>query len=203
MRNIHLWITITVLSAAVICWGLWIMFKPHSAAHSDELLQNVLMEHIEYLPQVYRAHENYAEQLHNDTCAVLIYRYSSGMCTPCYRDDLMDLKEFVETIGRDRVLVLPAYPSNDRRSRMQVNSVTNGLRYKNIPADSLALPLHESEGEMRYFAVADAQGRVDMVFFPVKGHQNLTRRYLHEVAHFFSSHKDAKKESAGKQLIIF
>ncbi len=195
MQNKHLWIVVTVLSTVVICWGLWIMLKPRSAAQPAELLQGILMEHIEYLPGVYRAHENYAGQLQNDTCAVLIYRYSQNTCAPCFLEDLSDLGEFCKTIGRDNVMVLPAYPSNDRNSRMKMNSEINGLEYRNIPADSLALPIHKSEGEKRYFAVLDAQGRVGMVFFPVKGRQDLTRRYFREIARFFPAPPVTLKDS--------
>jgi hypothetical protein len=194
-QNKHLWVTVAALSAIVVCWGLWTMLKPYSTARPAESLQGILMEHIEYLPEVYHAHENYAGRMHNDTCAVLVYRYSSGMCNPCYQDDLMDLKEFIKTIDRNKALVLPAYPSNDRRSRMQMNSETNGLNYRNIPADSLTLPASASEGEKRYFAVINTQGRVGMVFFPTRGRSDLTQRYFNEISRFFPSHSAAKKDS--------
>ena len=64
---------VAALSVAVLCWGVWIMFKPRTAAQPAESLQNVLIEHIEYLPEVYRAHENYADSIRNDTAAILVY----------------------------------------------------------------------------------------------------------------------------------
>jgi hypothetical protein len=181
MRNKYLWITVATLGAVVICWGLWVMLKPQMATGQPAgSLQNILLEHIEYLPEVYRAHENYAGQLQNDSC-VLIFRYSSNMCVSCYQDDLMDLREFIKVMGRHTVLVLPAYPFGDRKSRTRMNSETNGLSCRNIPADSLALPVHETEGEMRYFAVADARGRIGMVFFPQAGRPGITQAYFREV----------------------
>ncbi|MDR2040316.1 MAG: hypothetical protein LBQ60_20560 [Bacteroidales bacterium] len=194
MQNKRLFVVIVALSATIICFGLGVMIKPRTTAQPAESLQSILMEHIEYSPEVYRAHENYAGQLYNDTI-MLIYRYSSRMCTPCYQDDLIDLKEFIEIICRNVVLVLPAYPSNDRRSHIRINSETQGLKYRNIPPDSLALPIHADEGEKRYFAIMDTQGHVGMVFFPEKGRQDLTRRYFREIAKFFPSHTDVKKDS--------
>jgi hypothetical protein len=171
------------------------MLKPNKAAQPSESLQNILMEHIERLPEVYRAHESYAGQVHDDTCAMLVYRYSSTMCNPCYQEDLMNLREFIETTGRNRVLVLPAYPLNDRRSRMQINSEPQGIRYRNIPSDSLALPVHVDEGEKRYFAVIDARGRVGMVFFPVRGRNDLTRRYFQAISRHFPTTPATTKDN--------
>ena len=64
--------------------GIWVMLKPPSATQSTESLQEILMDHIAYQTEVHRAHEKYAAQLHGDTCAILIYRYSHGTCSPCY-----------------------------------------------------------------------------------------------------------------------
>jgi hypothetical protein len=110
-------------------------------------------------------------------------------------DDLLGLKEFQKIIGRDIALILPAYPANDRNSRIRMANETEGFKCRNIPADSLALPMSASEGEKRYFAVIDAQGRVGMVFFPTRGRSDLTRRYFNEISRFFPSHNGAKKDS--------
>jgi len=175
---------IAVLSVAVTCWGLWNMLKPQTTTKPAESLKGILMEHIKYLPEVYQAHECYSKQLHNDTCALFIYRYYPSGCSPCYLDDLSELKLFQKTIGRDVVLALPAYANNDRNSRVRMVNEISDFRYRNIPADSLSFPIHNGE-EKRYFAVIDKQGRIGMVFFPVKGRQDLTRRYFKEVASYF------------------
>ena len=103
MKNKKIWISIA-LSTVVLCWGIKVMLKPQAAMPPAVSLENVLMENTEYIQEVYRAHENYAKRLHDDTCAVLIYRYSTGMCSPCYTDDLSNLKRFRETIGKDIAL---------------------------------------------------------------------------------------------------
>ena len=59
-----------------------------------------------------------------------------------------------------------------------------GFKYKNIPPDSLALPVRNGEAK-RYFAVIDEHGKLGMVFFPVRGRNDLTQRYFQEVARFF------------------
>jgi len=184
VKEKHFWIIVISIIAIIICWGLRVMFKPNLAAQPAESLQRILFDHIKNFPEVYQAHENYSQQLKNDTCSVLIYRYSSNMCS-CYQDDLMDLYEFIESIGIDKALILPAYPFNDSRSRIRINSETKGLKYQNIPSDSLALPIREDGEEKRYFAIIDAQGKLGMVFFPVTGRQDLTRRYFQEVKRFF------------------
>ena len=183
---------VATLSVVILFCGLWVMFKPDTAEQSAESLQGILMEHIEYLPEVYRAHDNYANCLYKDTCAVLVYRYSSGWCSSCYLDDLADLKDFRKTIGWDMALVLPAYPINDRNSRIQMYNETTGFRYRNIPADSLALPKRAGGDEKRYFAVVDKHGKIGMVFFPVRGRQDLTRMYFRRVERYF---KDLKNEN--------
>ena len=91
-QNKHLWITIASLSIIVLCWGLWILLKPDSTAQPAESLQGILMDHIKYMPEVYRAHEDYSNRLHDDTCAILIYRYTPNVCNSCYLEDLFDIK---------------------------------------------------------------------------------------------------------------
>jgi len=185
---------VATISSVVLCCGLWIKTKPQASGQPAESIQGILMEHIEYLPEVYRAHENYVNCLHEDTCAVLIYRYSSSGCSPCYMDDLSELKEFRKAIGKDITLVLPAYPTNDRNSRIRMANETMGFKYRNIPADSLLIPVHNGV-EKRYFAIIDSKGQINMVFFPVRGRPYLTRQYFREVARFFPEQTDAKKES--------
>jgi len=59
------WI-IAVLSIVVMCWGVWVMIKQRS------LKQQTEFNYIDYLPEVSRAHENYATPLNVDTFAILI-----------------------------------------------------------------------------------------------------------------------------------
>ena len=128
MQNKRLWIIVTILSVMVVCWGVgWVFLQPPSPAQPIDSLQAVIMEHIEYLPEVFRAHESYNGQLHNDSNAIFIYRYSPSMCAPCYLEDLLELDEFSKTIDRSRILVLPAYSTNDRSSRARIFSETRGL----------------------------------------------------------------------------
>ena len=191
MLNERLWVMVAVVSVLVTCWGLWALFKPqpHFPDQFSGLLpgslHGVVMEHVEHLPDVYRAHDSYAQRLHDDTCTILIYRYSPGGCSPCFLEDLADLKEFLKRIGKDIALVLPAYPADDRNTRIRLTHEMEGFRYRNIPADSLAMPVCVGKGEMRYFAIIDEQGQVGMVFLPVRGRKDLTQMYFKEVSRFF------------------
>ena len=182
------------MSAGVIFWGIWILFKQQQVVQPSDSIQSILITHIKYFHEVYRAHESYTELLHEDTCLLLIYRYSNRACSPCYLEDLYELDEFSKTIERDKVLVLPAYPSNDRINQIRLYNETRGLNYRNIHTDSMSLPVRNGE-DMRYFAIMDGHGQIEMVFFPVKGRQSLTRRYFHEISRFFQAPPLAEKDS--------
>ena len=187
MQDKKLLIIVAALSAVVLCWGIWAMLKPPATGQPADSHQDVLMKHIEYISEVHHAHEDYAVQFHNDTSAVLIYRYSPDMCAPCYQEDIYSLRVFQESIGRDVVLALPAYPVYDRISRARIINETEGFKHRNITADSLAIPVSSRYGALNYFAVLDTQGRIGMVFFPVRGRPELTQRYFREVLRYFQA----------------
>ena len=186
---------VAVMSVAVTVLGLWALRKPQprSLEQTTGSLQGVLLDHVEYLPEIYRAHEDYSVFLHNDTSATLIYRYAPGGCSPCYLDDLTLMREFRQTMDKDFTLALPAYPANDRNTRIQIAHETEGFNVRNIPADSLALPAGKGS-DVRYFAVIDQHGRVGMVFFPVRGRNDLTRQYFKRVEKHFQELKIACTE---------
>ena len=110
----------------------------------------------------------------------LVYRYSNHICQTCIVEDLMELRDFQQKIGKEKILVLPAFPE-DRNSKIKLNNELSGFNYQNISIDSLILPRHETEGEKRYFAVLDNEGKMEMVFFPKNGFPNITRAYFKEV----------------------
>jgi len=178
------WAMVAALSVIVLGCGLWVILKqPPKAKRSTQLPQSsILMEHVAFTPQVYKAHGFYPEQLHNEASPIIVYRYSPAGCSPCYHEDLFELEEFGNTIGIDKILVLPSYSAYDRNSRIQISNEIREFNYRNIPPDSLAIPVSVREGEKRYFAVLDADGHVDMVFFPARGQQKLTRQYFQMVA---------------------
>jgi len=183
MQNKRILIIIAALSVLVVCFGLWVISKPNNTTRRLRAsLQTILIDHVLYIPKAYHVHDNYTEQLLNRT---LIYRYSQNSCAPCYLEDIFELDELGKIIGRDNMLILPAYTEYDRNSRITINSEVRGLNYRNIPPDSLPLPINKAGEHLRYFAVIDEHGDVGMVFFPTRGRQDLTRLYFKEVERYF------------------
>jgi hypothetical protein len=117
----------------------------------------------------------------NEKYPVLIYRYSNAMCQSCIFEDIIELKNFQKTIGKDNILVLPDYPK-DRGSIIQLKNELADFRYKNIPSDSLIIPVNNIEGYQRYFAVVNKYGNIEMVFFPKRNCPELTKMYFTEIA---------------------
>jgi hypothetical protein len=50
-----------------------------------------------------------------------------------------------------------------------LKNMLHNLNYRNLPADSLCIPLSKQDGtEKRYFAVINKKGEIGMVFFQDK-----------------------------------
>jgi len=186
MKNKRLLVIIAALSTTLIVCGILLKPNTHSNTNSLGYIQGILMEQIKYQSEVYYNHNLYSTRLNDDTVTVLIYRYSPDICSSCYQEDLLELKEFQKNEKKVVTLILPAYPVTNRSNLMKIEKETQGFKYKNIPSDSLSLPLNMLYEEKRYFAVINEQGRIGMVFFPVTDHLYLTRRYLQEVARTFN-----------------
>ena len=102
------------------------------------------------------------------------------MCFSCIMEDLMVLRDFQKQIGKDRVLVLPAYP-DDRGSKARLNTELADFNFHNISTDSLTIPIRENEGAKSYFALMNSDGKLEMVYFPVRGHPTITQAYFEKV----------------------
>ena len=111
---------------------------------------------------------------------VLIYRYSKFMCESCFQEDLQQIELLQKEIGKEKILLLPAYPDN-REGRIELTNVLAKFNYVNIPIDSFLIPSQDGNFMQQYFAVIDKEGNLSMVFFPRREEANLTRIYLSEV----------------------
>jgi len=57
------------------------------------------------------------------------------------------------------------------------------FNYRNLPKDSLCIPTSEQDSiEKRYFALINGDDEIEMIFFPRKDHQELTRLYFTEIS---------------------
>lgn len=111
----------------------------------------------------------------------LIYCFSEDMCDECIYQDLAELENIQKEIGKDNVLVLPAY-STSRANQIILKNKLNDFKYINISTDSIKFPFHRENGmEQRFFAFTDESGRIRSFFFPQKNQQNMTRIYLNKV----------------------
>jgi hypothetical protein len=128
--------------------------------------------------QIYQASANKPRLGENRS--VLIYRYSDAMCETCVFEDLTELQTFQETIGKDNILVLSAYP-NDRNGRIRAANELAYFNHRNISMDSLIVPMSETDGHKRYFALINEKGDIEMAFFPRRGKPELTRMYFKEI----------------------
>jgi peroxiredoxin len=134
----------------------------------------IMMEQIILSSHIYHASTNKLQLSDKPT---LIYRYSGAMCQTCVYEDIFELRDFQEKTGKENILVLPAFPDN-RDNRVRLSHELADFNYRNIPADSLIIPVQEPEGAKRYFAVIGEDGKIEMVFFPKKGHPAVTRSYF-------------------------
>jgi len=112
--------------------------------------------------------------------SVLVYRYSKSTCGSCLMEDLQEIELFLQEIGKEKILLLPAYPDT-REGRIELASVLAKFNYVNIPVESFLIPSQDGDFMQRYFAVIDEEGNLTMVFFPRSGDPNLTRIYFSAV----------------------
>ena len=145
--------------------------------------ESVWIENLKHYSPIYTDffHKKVAiqEKTGNKT-SVLVYRFSKYMCENCIQEDLLEIELFQEEIGKDRILLLPAYPAN-REGHIELTNVLAKFNYVNIPIDSMLIPSQDGNYMRRYFAVIDKEGNLSMVFFPRREEVNLTRHYLSEI----------------------
>lgn len=111
---------------------------------------------------------------------VLIYRYSTDVCSSCLNEDLYELSKYSENLGKHNIIILPAYPNN-RYARVKLSKELAKFNYRNISADSVVIPVDSNGISKRYFALISKYGEPEMVFFPEKGKTELTKSYIKKV----------------------
>ena len=145
--------------------------------------EKILIENSKLYSSIYSDFINNKASLRETTgnkTSVLIYRYAKYMCESCILEDLQEIELFQEETGKEKILLLPAYPDN-RMGMIELSNVLAKHNFVNIPLDSFVIPLYEGDYIQRYFAVIDKEGNLTMVFFPRRGDTALTRLYFSEV----------------------
>ena len=120
------------------------------------------------------------QEIIGNRTSVFLYRFSKFTCESCLFEDLHEIDQFQQEIGRNKILLLPTYPDN-REGSIELNNVLAKFNFVNIALDSFILPFRENDVIQRYFAVIDRDGNLTMVFFPRRGETHLTRLYFSEV----------------------
>jgi hypothetical protein len=106
----------------------------------------------------------------------LFFRYGSSLNSSYLLDEILVLQQ---EIGKERIWIFPAYPDN-RNSKIQLHNELANFNYRNIPADSLLIPIYGDE-EKGYFAWTNHDGKIDMVFFPDEDKARHTHSFFREV----------------------
>ena len=109
----------------------------------------------------------------------LIYRFKDDMCDECIDQDLGELYNFQCKVGKNRILVLPAYEKN-RGNDIFLSNRLEHFTYKNISDSIIGFPLNQKTGQsVRYLAYIGKDGKINSIFFPIKFEQQITQIYLH------------------------
>jgi len=137
----------------------------------------LFITNISAVPDIIRNFENVKDIYGKKN--TLIFRLVNTSCNICLNKLLKELLNFQEELGKENILIFPAYP-NDRISRIQLSADLEKFNYLNIPRDSLLIPVVDGE-EKSYFAWINKEGEIDMVFLPDKDKPQQTRRYFQEV----------------------
>ena len=169
-----------ISSIFIACFCCVIFVGCKKPAHTSQIIEyapEIVMEQINFSSDVYHSS---IDMLWFQKLPIIIYRYSWNMCNSCIIDDLMELRDFQKRIGKDHILVLPAYP-DERKSKARLNNELADFSYQNISIDLLIIPIHETEGTKPYFAMVNNVGKLEMVFFPKRSHTVITQAYFKEV----------------------
>lgn len=108
---------------------------------------------------------------------ILVYRYSSTMCEACVNKDLNILLEYLPKIGKENILILPAFKS-DRDSRIKMQSSLCRFNYHNIEEKKVSIPVDVEQISHRFLAVLNSCNQIDYIYYPNKNFNSMTYTYL-------------------------
>ena len=152
----------------------------------SKIVTSVLYENIDdesltlntlFVPDIIRSYEKVKDNIGQKN--ILFFRFVSNSCNTCLDSQLNALLAFQDEISKEYIWVFPAYP-DDRNSRIQLAAELAKYNYRNIPADSLLIPVYEGE-RRSYFAWINDEGEIEMIFVPDRSNVHHTRQYFLEV----------------------
>ena len=137
----------------------------------------ILTTQIHCLPEIVRSYEQVKEAYKEQN--ILFFRYTNNSCGSCINYYLFEILALQEEIGKEHVWIFPAFP-DDRGSQIQLRNELEKYNYRNIPSDSLLLPVYGGE-QKSYFAWLNSEGEIGMVFIPDINKPQYTRNYFQEI----------------------
>ena len=151
----------------------------------------ILITHILCVPEIIRSYEKIKDEYGKKN--TLFFRYANSSCGSCINDYLEDILALQEEIGKEHVWIFPAYP-DDRGSRIQLSTELAKYNYRNIPADSLHIPVYHGNPQS-YFAWINNEGEIEMVFIPDINKPQYTRNYFQEVKRIINGRQEVKTDN--------
>lgn len=173
-------VCVSIIVALVILSFFYINRKIEDTLEVNRKETNILLSRVAHYIDVSNEIVS-KEQIHSFKLSetnVLIYRFSEEMCDGCILQDLKELYNIQKNIGKNKVLVLPAY-ENTHYNTMLLKDKLSNFRFLNIPEDSLKFPINHTTGlYQRFFAYVNNKGEMTSFYFPSKNQQDMTRFYL-------------------------
>lgn len=129
------------------------------------------------------------DNYNRDSNYMLIYRYTKNMCRTCYQEDLFELYRFQQKVGRNKILIIPAF-EDSRSDVIQLGHELKNFNYVNIPTDSMFTPINQLNGvTQRYFAIINNKHQIKFIFFPQLGQNKITQMYFEKIYKLLISNK--------------
>ena len=184
------YISLCILSIVFFSFGIWKSIElDNSLKKKSSLERKLLISEYHWIDDLKLYSMIYSNFFTNNIVIqekigkknnILIYRYSFFTCESCMQEDLQEIELLQNEIGKNKILLLPAYPDN-LQGKIELSNVLAKFNYVNIPIESFLMPSQDVNFIRRYFAVIDKDGNLTMVFFPRSGETNLTQIYFSEV----------------------
>ncbi|MDR0603464.1 MAG: hypothetical protein LBG80_04070 [Bacteroidales bacterium] len=152
------------------------MLEPekHHISEKDEtnnaLTENLTITNLKLTSEIQKSYSEHKTILNEyigigeSKVPLLIYRYSKNVCSSCIMKDLDELTNIQSIIGKDKVLVLPAF-DNTRDDRVILANELSQFNYKNIPNELLVIPYDSVFMIRPYFAIINHTRNIEMILF--------------------------------------
>lgn len=129
------------------------------------LINSTLQNNITYSSYVYLSYYENRKYLNLDTLPKLIYRYHEFSCEACINKDLSLICDLKKEIGKEKILLLPAYEFSRNNTILLKNKLID-FEYINIPSEVLNIPKDKEGSYKNYFFIINNQKEMHMLFFP-------------------------------------